>query len=151
MGIASSQLHRFCRSCWREALSVTYADSSTCLQTYANYPALWITMKGSGTNTAHASGMMRHSTTCAELGYVGETRAFDDSSTFIRAMYIGVTTWKTPSDNGDWHCYSQQSMWRCCLDDQLKTCDMKRDFASYQSCNSFCRNKAPTLVMDLMI
>jgi len=72
----------------------TYADPSACMQSYTNYPALWITMKGSGIDTGHPSGIMRHNVTCIDLGYSVKGHDLDNLPAVVRAVYIGVTEWK---------------------------------------------------------
>merc|ERR1712146_850357 len=65
-----------------------YADDSMCLQSYTNYPALWITMKGSGIDTGKPSGIMRHNTTCVKLGYSVHSHDLDDLPAVVRAIYV---------------------------------------------------------------
>jgi len=74
----------------------TYADDSMCMQSFVNYPALWISMKGSGIDTGRPSGIMRHNITCTDLGYTQETHVLEDLPAVVKALYVGVTTWKTP-------------------------------------------------------
>jgi len=75
----------------------TYADSSGCIQTSLNYPALYITMKGTGIDTGHASSTIKHGqATCADQGYTVKTNEFGDLPLFFRAIYFGVTAWVKP-------------------------------------------------------
>ena len=75
--------------CW------TYADDSeSCLQTYVNYAAMWVTMKGTGIDTGHPSSKIVYSrSTCADRGYSVKTDLFKDLPGVVRAAYAGVTTW----------------------------------------------------------
>ena len=78
--------------CW------TYADDSGCLQTYTNYPAMWVTMKGTGIDTGHASSKIRHGhSTCADQGFTVKTDILHDLPGVVKAAYAGVTSWSKPA------------------------------------------------------
>merc|ERR1719163_267767 len=123
-----------------------------CLQTYTNYPAIWISMKGSAIDTGVPSGIIRHNVTCAELGYKKQTHDLDDLPMVFRAVYAGVTSWKKEATNvaatkmfsftanvgqrissGDWKCLDDnKGGFGCCLmeDSTIKKC--RGSFNSYQ-------------------
>lgn len=78
----------------------SYADDSGCLQTYTNYAAMWVTMKGTGIDTGHPSGKIQSGETCAKLGY---TEKADTLKVLKRLLCsASLARWRPTGGLGQW-------------------------------------------------